>query len=144
MLTLAACGSQSASTAGSPKTDPAAIFPLAVTRTGGIAGFHDVLIVADDGVVSVTQKGKAQRRCQLTPEATQRLTTAANNVPWARVPASSPSASFPDDLVTIVVSPAGGPIRLEDPLVGAAGPVFSELVNDLNGGRSASGMCTPL
>jgi len=47
-------------------------------------------------------------------------------------------------MVTMVASPAGGPVRLEDAQVSAAAPVLTELVNALNGGRSASGMCKPV
>ncbi|MHB1474612.1 MAG: hypothetical protein ACYCV4_13515 [Dermatophilaceae bacterium] len=141
VLTMAACGSQG-STSTNASQPP--VFPLTITRIGGVAGFHDVLVVASDGLVSVTQKGKAQRQCRLTPEAAKRLTTAASQVPWPRITPASTQPSFPDDMVTMVMSPAGGPVRLEDPQVGAAGPVFNELVNDLNGGRSASGMCKPV
>ncbi|MHB8186545.1 MAG: hypothetical protein ACYDDU_10775 [Dermatophilaceae bacterium] len=141
VLIMAACGSQG-STSTNASQPP--VFPLTITRIGGVAGFHDVLVVASDGLVSVTQKGKAQRQCRLTPEAAKRLTTAASQVPWPRITPASTQPSFPDDMVTMVMSPAGGPVRLEDPQVGAAGPVFNELVNDLNGGRSASGMCKPV
>jgi len=145
---MTACGSQSPS--NNPSDSPAnsssqpSAFPLTITRVGGVAGFHDVLVVTSDGLVSVTQKGKAQRQCQLTPDAAKRLTTAASQVPWPRLTPGKTSAAFPDDLVTMVLSPAGGPVRVEDPQVGAAGPIFNELVNDINGGRSASGMCTPV
>ncbi len=144
---MTACGSQSPS--NNPSDSPAnsssqpSVFPLTITRVGGVAGFHDVLVVTSDGLVSVTQKGKAPRQCRLTPEAAKRLTTAASQVSWAHTTPGKTTAAFPDDLVTMVLSPAGGPVRVEDPQVGAAGPVFNELVNDLNGGRSASGMCTP-
>jgi hypothetical protein len=116
---------------------------LTITRAGGIAGFHDVLVVTSDGRVSVTRKGKAQFRCRLTPGAARRLTTAASEVPWPRLTPGVTKPSFPDDLVTSVMSPAGGPVRLQDPQVGAAGRVFNELVNDVSGGRSTSGMCAP-
>jgi hypothetical protein len=141
---MAACGSPSSSPrAPQPQPQPSA-FPLTITRAGGVAGFHDVLVVGSDGLVSVTQKGKAQRQCRLTSEAARRLTTAASTVPWPRLTPGSTAAAFPDDLVSMVTSPAGGPVRLQDPQVGAAGAVFDELVNDLNGGRSASGMCKPV
>jgi|SRR5680860_179896 len=137
---MTACGSQSPSNSPSPPS----VFPLTITRDGGVAGFHDVMVVTSDGLVSVTQKGKAQRQCRLTPEAAKRLTTAASQVPWPHITPGKTTAAFPDDLVTMVLSPAGGPVRVEDPQIGAAGPVFNELVNDLNGGRSASSMCTPV
>jgi hypothetical protein len=156
VVALTACGSQTASTSGSQTASTAgshtaptsgsqpSVFPLTITRTGGIAGFHDVLVVAGDGLVSITRKGQAQRRCRLTPEAAERLTTAAAKVPWSHLTPSSTSASVADDLVTMVVSPAGGRVRLEDAQMSAVGPVFTELVNDLSGGRSSSGMCRPL
>ena len=145
---MTACGSQSASNSSSNSpsngSSQPSVFPLTITRVGGVAGFHDVLVVTGDGLVSVTQKGKTQRQCRLTPEAATRLTTAVSQVPWTHITPGKTSAAFPDDLITMVLSPAGGPVRVEDPQVGAAGPVFNELVNDLNGGRSASGMCTPV
>ena len=58
----AACGGSA--TTPTRQSQPT-VFPLTITRTGGIAGFRDVLVVAGDGMVSVTRKGKP-RRCQLT------------------------------------------------------------------------------
>jgi hypothetical protein len=114
-------------------------FPLTVTRTGGIAGFQDVLVVAADGLLSVTLKGQQQPQRQLTPDAVNRLTTAAFQVPWPRITPASGQPAFPDDMVSMVLSPLGGPARLEDPMVGAAGQVFQELLNDLSAGTTASG-----
>jgi len=141
---MTACGSQGPASNPSNSPSQPSVFPLTITRVGGVAGFNDVLVVASDGLVSVTQKGKAQRQCRLTPEAAKRLTTAASQVPWPHLTPGKTAAAFPDDMVTLVLSPSGGPVRVEDPQVGAAGPIFDELVNDLIGGRSASGMCTPV
>lgn len=141
LLSLAACASQGAAP---PRTSPPSAFPLTITRTGGIAGFQDVLVITSDGLVSITQKGKEQRQCRLTPEAAKRVTTAASKVPWPRLTPGSTSAAFPDDLVTTVLSPSGGPVRLEDPQVAAVGPVLNELVNDVSSGRAGSGLCTPV
>lgn len=133
---------------GSPGVPPSIsrseVFPLTITRIGGIAGFHDVLIVNKDGLVSVTQKGRTRWQCRLTPVAAKQVATAASTVPWPQLTTSNPSASFPDDLVTLVQSPAGGPVRLEDPQARAAGKVFSDLINDLHGSRSAAGLCRPV
>lgn len=149
VLAMSACGSQSASTGSASTTTPtsenqSSVFPLTITRTGGIAGFRDVLVVAGDGLTSITRKAHAQRQCRLTPDAIERLTTAASQVPWPRITPASANPSFPDDMVTMVQSPAGGPVRLEDPQVGAGGQVFHELLGDLDGGRAASHMCTPV
>ena len=120
------------------------MFPLTISRTGGVAGFRDVLVVTGDGLVTVAQKGRVPWSCHLSSSAATRLSLTASEVPWPRLTPASTGPSFPDDLVTTVQSPAGGPVRLEDPLMGAHSAVFTELVNDLHGGRSASGMCRPL
>ena len=143
-LAVAVATTACASPKGPPGTSQPAVFPLTITRIGGIAGFHDVLIVNGDGIVSVTQKGRTRWQCKLTPGAAKRVETAASAVPWPRLTVNSTSAGFPDDLVTLVQSPAGGPVRLEDPQTGAAGAVFNDLINDLHSGRSASGMCPPV
>ena len=148
VATTAACGG-SATTLTSQKTTPTsqsqpAVFPLTITRTGGIAGFRDVLVVSGNGLVSVTHKGQKPRRCQLTPETVKRLATAASQVPWSRITPASMHPSFPDDMVTAMQSPAGGPVRLEDPQAGKKSQVFIELLNDLNSGPAASRMCMPI
>lgn len=141
VLAMAACGSQSTSTgSGSPSSQPA-VFPVTITRTGGIAGFHDVVVVADDGLVSITRKGQQQRHCRLTPEAVGRLRTAASQVPWPSITRADTRPAFPDDMVTMVLSPAGGPVRLEDPKVGAGGKAFQELLSNLGGGQTTPTLC---
>jgi hypothetical protein len=119
----------------------AEVFPVTITRTGGFAGFQDVLVVAGDGQVSVTHKGQQQRHCRVTPETVNRLRTAASQVPWSRITADGGQARFPDDMVSLVKSPAGGPVRLEDPRVGAGGEVFQELLTDLSVGPVAPRLC---
>ena len=141
VLAMAACSASNASTGSVARPYQPAVFPVTMTRTGGIAGFQDVLVVARDGLVSVTRRGQQQRQCRLTPEAIKRVTTAASQVPWARITPANGQASFPDDMVTMVKSPAGGPVRVEDPKVGAGGKVFQELLDDVNGGPAASSMC---
>jgi len=113
---------------------------LTITRTGGFAGFQDVLVVARDGRVTVTRRGLLQR-CRLTPAAAQQVTRAASLVPWARLTPDRGQARFPDDMVMMVRSPAGGPVRLENPSVRAASRVFQELISDIGGGPASSRMC---
>jgi hypothetical protein len=119
------------------------VFPVTVSRTGGIAGFQDVLTVAGDGVVSLARKGKPQTRCQLTPATFQRLTSAAARLPWSRITAANTQPSFPDDMVTTMQSPAGGPVRVQDPLAGRTGEVFAELLSSLTNGPSSRRLCAP-
>jgi hypothetical protein len=129
-----------ASTASESPPARRAVFPLTITRTGGFAGFQDVLVVARDGRVTVTRRGLLQR-CRLTPVAVRRVATAASLVPWARLTPDRGQARFPDDMVMMVRSPAGGPVRLENPRVGAVGRVFQELISDIGGGPAESRMC---
>ena len=82
-----------------------------------------------------------QRHCQLTPEAANRLKTATSQVPWRSITPASTQPAFPDDMVSMVGSPAGGPVRLEDSRVGAAGKVFQELLSDLTAGATAPSLC---
>ena len=119
-----------------------AVFPLTITRTGGIAGFQDVLVVAGNGRVSITHRGQPQRHCQLTPEAVHRLRASASQVAWRRITPDSGQARFPDDMVIMVRSLAGGPFRLENPKVGAAGKVFQQLLTDLSFGTAVPRLCT--
>lgn len=127
-----------------PTTTPGnpAVFPLTITRIGGIAGFQDVLVVAGDGLVSVSRKGQ-KWQCRLTSEAVAQVEKAAAGVGRDGATPASTLPAFPDDLVSTVRSPAGGPVRLEDPKVGAGGRVVQELLNDLNNGPAASRMCEP-
>jgi hypothetical protein len=161
VVAMTACGSKVTPTGpGSSPSEPSAtsagaastptgetqpgVFPVTITRIGGVAGFHDLLVVAGDGMVSVTRKAHERQQCRLTPEAIQRLTTATAQVPWPRITRATTNPSFPDDLVTMVRSSAGGPVRLEDPQVGAGGQFFRELLTDLGGGPASSRMCKPV
>jgi len=56
VATMTACGSQGPASSPSNSPSQSSVFPLTITRVGGVAGFHDVLVVTSDGVVSVTQR----------------------------------------------------------------------------------------
>jgi hypothetical protein len=139
VATTAGCGGSAPTSAG--QSQPV-VFPLTVTRTGGIAGFRDILVVTADGLVSVTRKGQQPRQCRLTPAVIQQLTTAASAVPWSRITPADTHASFPDDMVSTMVSPAGGPVRLGDPQAGTTGQLVLELLNDVSE-PATSRLCRP-
>lgn len=141
IVALTACG-ESARTPTSESRP--AVFPLTITRTGGVAGFQDVLVVTGDGLVSVTRKGQVPRRCRLTPDAVKSLASAASRVPWSRITPDDTRPAFPDDLVSMVQSPAGGPVRLDGPQAGTGGRVFLALLNDLSRDPTTSRMCKPV
>jgi hypothetical protein len=141
LVTMTACGGTGATP---PRQTQQAAFPVTITRIGGIAGLRDVLTVAGDGKVSVTRSGQGLRRCQLTEPAVKRLTTAASKVPWSRISPAGTKPSFPDDMVTALRSPAGGPVNLEDPQA-KSGQVFLDLLNVLTGDpQAAARTCRPL
>lgn len=138
IVAMTACG-KSARTPTSESRP--AIFPLTITRTGGVAGFQDVLVVTGDGLVSVTRKGQEPRRCRLTPDAVKSLASAAARVPWSRITPADTRPAFPDDLVSMVQSPAGGPVRLDGPQTGTGGWAFLALLNNLSRGPTTSRLC---
>lgn len=82
-VSLSACGGESVTTAGtgSPSSSAAesagssgsAGSALVVTRTGGIAGFMDVVQVAADGSARITRKGGESRGCTPSAKAVDRL-----------------------------------------------------------------------
>jgi hypothetical protein len=143
---IAGCGGSrtAQTTTSSTAQSQPVVFPLSVTRAGGIAGFRDLLVVTDDGLVSVNRKSQKPWQCRLTPTTLQRLRTAAAVLPWSRIAPVNTRPAFPDDLVTIMQSPAGGPIRLEDPLAGPSGGLILLLLNDIGDGPAASLMCRPV
>jgi hypothetical protein len=128
---------------GSPGPAGTTLFPLTVTRTGGIAGFQDKLVIAGDGLVTVSRGGQTPRRCRLKGPVLERLTTAAARVPWSEIKPASREPSFPDDMVTTVQSRAGGPVALEDPRVAPGREELIALLNDLTG-APGSGACPPV
>jgi hypothetical protein len=141
MLAMTACGGSERTPVDKSRT---AFFPVTITRIGGVAGFQDVVVVAGDGLVSVTRKGQQRRQCKLTRDAAERLAVAASRVPWSRIQPAGTRPAFPDDLVTVAQTPAGGPVRLEGPQAGAGGQVLLALLNDLSRGPTASLMCKPV
>lgn len=120
------------------------VFPLTITRTGGVAGFQDVVVVAGDGLVSVERRGRQRWSCRLPPETLERLAAVAVRMPWGWISTDGSRPASPDDLVVTVASPAGGPVRLPDPELGAVGRDFHLLLADLNRGPGGSRMCTPV
>jgi|SRR5450631_198338 len=137
----AGCGGSTTPSSAQSQTQA---FPLTITRTGGIAGFRDVLVVTADGLVSVTRAGQKPRQCRLTAGVAQQLTAAMSAVTWPTATPTKTRAAFPDDLVTTMASPGVGPLRAEDPQAGPAGRLVLELLNDINDGAAAALLCRPL
>ena len=79
---MTACGGPAEPPAARSRTE---VFPLTISRTGGVAGFRDVLVVTGDGLVTVAQKGRVPWSCHLSSSAATRLSLTASEVPWPRL-----------------------------------------------------------
>jgi hypothetical protein len=159
VLALAACGSTSGDSAGTgpesgtasgpgssstPTSQPPEhAFPITVTRTGGIAGFHDTLVLQADGRLQVTSRGR-NSSCRLKPEILKQILRAVGGVPWSRLPPASTKAKHPDDMILLVTSGASpGPARLDDPHLGGLQQSLSDLLVDASGPKPAHELCQP-
>jgi hypothetical protein len=156
VLALAACGSGgSGTTAGgetgasttatsspsTPHPTAAAAFPLTVSRTGGIAGFHDVVVLQADGRLEVNSRGHTSS-CRLKPEVLKDILRAVGGVPWERLTPADSRPKHPDDMVLLVASEGRrAPARLDDPLLGGLQQQLSDLVVDSSGPNPAHELC---
>jgi hypothetical protein len=161
VLALAACGSGSGGSGapggatGSPSSSPSpssstppprtptAAFPLTVTRTGGIAGFHDTVVLQADGRLEVNSRGHTSS-CRLKPEVLKDILRAVGGVPWGRLTPADSKPKHPDDMVLLVRSDGRrAPARLDDPLLGGLQQQLSDLVVDSSGANPAHELCVP-
>lgn len=113
-ISLAGCGGSVGEGSGLPTTaaspsgsdapsDDAPAAAMVVTRSGGIAGFHDVVQIAADGTAQVTSKTGETRTCTPSPTDLDRLRA----IDLAAV-GSGPSKSQIADGFTYSVSSATG------------------------------------
>lgn len=136
------------SSGGSPtssaRTDP--VYPLTVTRSGGVAGFNDSLTVEADGRTTVTSKGAAAAgSCTIGPGALAELAKHVRTLakpPSTRV--ATPDHIRSDQVVIRLMSPfLTGVVRLPDPPTGDAGQFINSLVADVTGANPAYRICEP-
>jgi hypothetical protein len=130
-LVLTGCGNESDGGAGGTPSSPSSTptptmptvtqstpvgsgLPLVVTRTGGIAGFDDKVVIDTDGVATVSSRGKETVRCKLDQSLLASLTSAAQQVDWTALPVTKPSTRHPDDMI-VAVTANGKTARLEEP-----------------------------
>jgi hypothetical protein len=150
VLLLAACGSSSGSSAsptggGSPSAGatPSLNGPLTVTRSGGVAGFQDRVIITADGEATVTSRGAQPAQCRVEASLMRSIARAVAAVDWASLPAPSTQPKHPDDLV-VVVSSGGSGARLEDPAVKDLAQPVTDLLNDVSAPPAQRTLCRPL
>lgn len=107
LLAMSGCrsggSSPSASTGG---------FPVTITRTGGIAGFHDKAVIGNDGSAIVTTRA-GTRTCAVTRSFLEQLRQGVSSLAGSTAPTT---AAHPDDMVVLISTPQGS-IRLDNPAV---------------------------
>jgi len=154
-LLLSGCGDESSPGAGgapsatpTPSTPsvtestPVGVgLPMTVTRTGGFAGFDDQVVVDAEGVATVSSRGKETVRCKLDPSVLTPLASAAEQVDWASLTVTKPSARHPDDMV-IAVSANGKLARLDDPKLKPLTTPVSKLLTEAK--IPPGNLCKPL
>jgi hypothetical protein len=123
----------------SPTSAPArASFPLRVERTGGVAGFHDMLVIQDDGSVVADSK-RGQVSCTLDAASLAVLNTAARGIHLNDQP--TPGTSVADGM-TVTFSARFGTLGIDDPKVAAAAPVVNQLLADVSAPSAKRKICT--
>ena len=128
----------------SARTDP--LYPLTVTRSGGVAGFNDSLTVEADGRTTVTSKGAAAAgSCTIGSGALAELAKHVRTLakpPSTRV--ATPDHIRADQVVIRLMSPGlTGVVRLPDPPTGDASQFINSLVADVTGANPAYRICEP-
>ncbi|MEO7059197.1 MAG: hypothetical protein ABI083_05740 [Lapillicoccus sp.] len=132
-------GSSGSGGSGGSSTTAGAGFPVTISRIGGIAGFHDRVVVASGGVTTVTTKRGPAGTCTLAPETVTRLLAAVRAAP---TPTPSTGPQVADELVTTLEAPlTKGPVRLPD-ATSADLTVVGEILADVIGNPPAYRLCT--
>ncbi len=128
------------------------VFPLTLRRTGGIADFHDTVVLDDDGLVTVDTTSIAGRTCRLTaPQratllvglSTLRLGGSTPAPRDASGPAPSVDGETPTDPITVTVTDVNArPVDLTDPSLGQISALVSALITDVTLTTPATTSCT--
>jgi hypothetical protein len=143
-ITLAGCGGSAVSE--SPTTPTRTDAPsgaatsdapsaITITRTGGIAGVRDVVQLAADGSVSVTQKGGASGSCTPAAEAVDRLRAIDLSALGSAPPKTPIADGFGYEIVaaTGTASVGDGDTGAHGELLAAASAVVSSCLANVSG-----------
>ena len=122
-LTAAACGSGAEPT--EPSSTDSTVFPLTLTRQGGVAGLDHRAVVANDGQVTVTAKDDSGT-CDVEDDTLHQLASVARSATGTAIT----TASHPDDLVVVLETPQGSK-RLADAELAGPAAVVSRLLDDV-------------
>ena len=144
---VTACGSSTGGSAADPASGPAGgtttdagTFPVTISRTGGIAGFNDRIVVDTDGATTVTSKRGAAGRCTLSADTLTRLLAAVSAAPKATT-SSTTGPRIADEMFTTLEAPTTrGAVRLSDaPVADLA--VVGEIIADVTGASPVYRLC---
>ncbi|HEX8971076.1 hypothetical protein [Oryzihumus sp.] len=143
VLLLSACGSATPPGGVGPSvTDGSALSqPLTLTRSGGVAGFRDRVVLAVDGQARVTSRGGTPTRCQVDGALMQSIGRAAAMVDWSSLPAPVTTPRHPDDLVVLVASGRSS-ARIEDPALTKLAEPLTRLLADVTAPVDQRRLCT--
>jgi hypothetical protein len=119
-------------------------FPLTVRRTGGIADFHDTIMLRANGTLTVDSDEFAGRTCTLDgadrTSLVGALSTLQPTAPGADTPQSSDTNSNP---IPLTISDARDrPFDISDPSLGEIRSSLSALVSDVTLLEPTSTKCT--
>jgi hypothetical protein len=139
-----ACGSgdtpgSGAGTASSSATSASADYPITLTRTGGIAGFADRVVVTEDGRATAAATSGATSKggpCLLDEAALEELSALARPVTGT----ATTTPAHPDDLVVVLETPHGSARLTETQLSGPASLVPT-LLGDLAKAPDERALC---
>lgn len=119
------------STESPEASGPGSGSPMVVERSGGIAGFHDVVEIAADGSAQVTTRNGGTRPCHPDPAALGRLRA----IDLAAVGSAPPKAPIPDGFAYTVRTPEGsasagdGDVGVRAELAAAAAAVITSCLS---------------
>lgn len=168
VLSLGACGTAAPGTASSPRPagagstgqDPATpdgtprlepllappagpTFPLTVRRTGGIAGFHDTIVIRANGTIMVDTRDIHGRTCTLAQGDRSSLLAALSTLQLDGPTTPVPDPTDSSDPITLTVTDGQArPVDIADPSLGEIRSRVSALVADVTLTVPAMTRCT--
>ncbi len=132
------------------------VFPLTLRRTGGIADFHDTVVLSGDGLATVDTTSISGRTCRLSATQSAQLLVGLSTLRLSRSPSSPAAAAAdgaetsppsdgeaPTDPITVTVTDVNArPVDLTDPSLGQIAALVSALVTDVTLTRPAVTPCS--
>lgn len=133
-----------ATTFGDDAEDAGPTFPLTVRRTGGIAEFHDTVVLQANGTLTVDTDEFTGRTCTLDQAARASLVGALSTLQLAKpgAQAPEPTDSNSNPILLTVTDAHEHQIDLGDPSLGEIRSTLSALVSDVTLVSPTSTKCT--